>query len=999
MKTEVQIMKAKKMLSLLLAVVLALSLLPTAASAVGTAAETTEAGFDEKASPDADANPIAGVLTSGTVEVSTWAELGAALNAGGRIVLTADVTPENPYWADALTVPSGVTATLDLNGHTVDRGYGSNTEPGWDGSVIIISGTLTLMDSDPAAGGSITGGFPDQYGGGVQILGGTFNLEGGSITGNSAGKTGFFGTEGLGGGVYLQSGTFNMSGGSISGNKALGSSMGNPLGRGGGVYITGGTFNFTGGTISGNDAGAIGGGVYLASTYSGHDGTINVSGGATVTDNTVGTKNSNVYLEEGGVLTVTGALTGTIGVTMQTPGTFTSGLSGNGTKENFKSDNTDYGVALSGTEATLLPSETMPAAVFTATGPDTGTLSNVTAGMTYAIDGGAAVEITGASVDLTGLAPCTIKVVQPGNGTTTADSEAQSIAVTKAETPNLAVTQPSTIGGTGTIPTDSTHEYRAEGDAAWTACTGETTGLAAGTYYVRVKASGTVLASAYQTVTINAFVPTQEPTPNATFTATGYDTGTLTGVTAGMTYAIDGGTAVTITDTSVELTDLAPCTITVMLPGNGTTTIDSDAQTITVTRAETPNLAVTQPSTIGGRGVVETTEAHEWSSNTYDWEDCSVSQDWPQDCTIFIRVKASGTVLASAYQTVTINAFVPTQEPTPNATFTATGYDTGTLTGVTAGMTYAIDGGSAVEIAGTTVDLTGLVPCTITILQPGNGTTTIDSDAQTITVTRAETPTLEPVQPSVFGGKGTIPTDSTHEYRAEGDAEWTACTGETTGLAAGTYYVRVAAVGTVLASDAQEIVIDPAPAPLLADETSDEEEGLPFTDVHEDDWFYDAVVWAYPDVATGTTDTTFSPYATCTRAQMVTFLWRAAGRPEPGATDNPFSDVDEGAYYYKAVLWAVENGITQGIGGGRFDPDGTVSRAQSVTFLWRALGGGAGTENPFADVQDGMYFYDAVLWAVENGITQGTSATTFSPDDDCLRAQIVTFLYRAYGEK
>jgi len=270
--------------------------------------------------------------------------LQAAFSAGGNIVLTADVTPENPYWADALTVSSDVTATLDLNGHTVDRGY---TEQGFDGSVIKIYGTLTVTDS--ASGGSITGGFPDQYGGGVQIQGGTFNLLGGAITGNSVGKTGFFGTEGLGGGVYMQSGTFNMSGGAITGNKALGSSMGTSLGRGGGVYISGGAFNFTGGTISGNDAGAIGGGVYLASTYSGHDGEISVSGDATVTDNTVGSAASNVFLEEGGVLAVSSSLTGTIGVTMQTPGVFTGGLSGNGTKENFTSD--DAGLVVSLTDA------------------------------------------------------------------------------------------------------------------------------------------------------------------------------------------------------------------------------------------------------------------------------------------------------------------------------------------------------------------------------------------------------------------------------------------------------------------------------------------------------------------------------------------------------------------------------------------------------------------------------------------------------------------------
>ena len=172
-----------------------------------------------------------------------------------------------------------------------------------------------------------------------------------------------------------------------------------------------------------------------------------------------------------------------------------------------------------------------------------------------------------------------------------------------------------------------------------------------------------------------------------------------------------------------------------------------------------------------------------------------------------------------------------------------------------------------------------------------------------------------------------------------------------------------------------------------------------FVDVPEDSYYYDAVKWAVEnEITQGTSDTTFSPSASCTRAQMVTFLWRAAGKPEPTSTTTAFTDIDASAYYYKAVLWAFENGITLGTSDTTFSPDATVTRSQSVTFLFRALSGAAGTENPFKDVQDGAFYYDAVKWAVENGITQGTSSTTFSPDDDCLRAQIVTFLYRAYNK-
>ena len=172
-----------------------------------------------------------------------------------------------------------------------------------------------------------------------------------------------------------------------------------------------------------------------------------------------------------------------------------------------------------------------------------------------------------------------------------------------------------------------------------------------------------------------------------------------------------------------------------------------------------------------------------------------------------------------------------------------------------------------------------------------------------------------------------------------------------------------------------------------------------FVDVAEDSYYYDAVKWAVENgITNGVDETHFAPNASCTRAQMVTFLWRAAGKPEPTITATAFTDIDASAYYYKAVLWAYENGITLGTSDTTFSPNDTVTRAQSVTFLFRALSGVAGTENPFLDVKEDAYYADAVMWAVQHGITLGTSDTMFSPENDCLRAQIVTFLYRAYNE-
>ena len=169
-----------------------------------------------------------------------------------------------------------------------------------------------------------------------------------------------------------------------------------------------------------------------------------------------------------------------------------------------------------------------------------------------------------------------------------------------------------------------------------------------------------------------------------------------------------------------------------------------------------------------------------------------------------------------------------------------------------------------------------------------------------------------------------------------------------------------------------------------------------FVDVATGSYYEDAVDWAVENgITKGTDDTHFSPDGICTRAHAVTFLWRTAGSPASKTSTMPFTDVPVGSYYYDAVLWAVENGITKGTSDTTFSPNMTCSRAQIVTFLWRSeKSPAAGTANPFADVKSTAYYADAVLWAVKENITKGTTSTTFSPNADCTRAQIVTFLWR-----
>lgn len=182
----------------------------------------------------------------------------------------------------------------------------------------------------------------------------------------------------------------------------------------------------------------------------------------------------------------------------------------------------------------------------------------------------------------------------------------------------------------------------------------------------------------------------------------------------------------------------------------------------------------------------------------------------------------------------------------------------------------------------------------------------------------------------------------------------------------------------------KKIVVTPAPI---------------FDDVAEDTYYFDAVTWAATNgITTGTSATTFSPDMACSRAQVVTFLWRAAGSPAPTSSTNPFTDVASGQYYYDAVLWAVENGITNGTSATTFSPDKVCTRAEVVTFLKRAVAkttAPSEAENPFADVADGQWYTEAVMWAVEKGITTGTGGNNFSPNVNCDRGQIVTFLYRA----
>ena len=251
-------------------------------------------------------------------------------------------------------------------------------------------------------------------------------------------------------------------------------------------------------------------------------------------------------------------------------------------------------------------------------------------------------------------------------------------------------------------------------------------------------------------------------------------------------------------------------------------------------------------------------------------------------------------------------------------------------------------------------------------------------------------------------------TGATAEYSMDGENWQPSPT--FTGLTSGTtytFYVRYAATDNYNASPASDAVkfttrrhssatVTPTPTPKPEPTPDDSSK---FADVPANAYFADAVKWAVDKgITNGLSDTMFGPYESCTRAQIVTFLWRAAGSPEPKAMSS-FADVSTDAYYAKAVAWAVENGITTGTGDGKFSPDATCTRAQSVTFLFRAIGKLVDSKAEFSDVLTDSYYANAVAWAVENGVTNGIGDGLFGPDNSCTRAQIVTFLFRAYQGK
>ena len=607
----------------------------------------------------------------------------------------------------------------------------------------------------------------------------------------------------------------------------------------------------------------------------------------------------------------------------------------------------------------------------------------------------------------------TIKVVVTSSVESGSITSNATTTVEKADGPaaptGLAGVAPTFDGGSdGKITgTATTMEYST--DSSFTNPTGtvcpdtETTGLTAGTYYVRYKETATHKAGANATVTVPAYVAA--PVYSISLDATG--TQTFTAATVG--YAAQTAKTVTVSNTGNNATGA----LTVALSGN-------NASSFTLSKTSIADIAVSGNDTFT---VVPNTGL---AAGTY---------------TATVTVSGGNSITASFDVSFTVNPAAPTYSialsPSGTQTFTAAtvGYGAqsaktitvnNTGTGATGALTVALSGNNAssftlsktsiADIAVSGNDTFTVVPNTG--LAAGTYTATVTvSGGNSITASFNVSFTVNSAGGGGNGGGGGGGSVSTYAITVEDAKNGDVAVSPKSASKDTTVTVTVdpdkgytLETLTVADKNGKEIELTnkgdgkytfKMPASKVTVKATFMEDNTMlnyFVDVFATDYYYDAVLWAVEEgITNGTSATTFSPGADCTRAQMATFLWRAAGSPEPVGTTNPFADIAADAYYAKAVQWAYEQGITGGTSATTFSPDAACTRAQMVTFLHRVAEGKPVSDTVvFADIKADKYYAKSVQWAYEQKITVGTSATTFSPDDPCTRAQMVTFLYRYF---
>ena len=506
--------------------------------------------------------------------------------------------------------------------------------------------------------------------------------------------------------------------------------------------------------------------------------------------------------------------------------------------------------------------------------------------------------------------------------------------------------------------------------------------------------------------------------PAADFDTKDAGTGKAVTIAAGGSFVISGADATNYTLTQPTVSDLTaditPATLTA--PGNQTVTIRNNVttkQTVSlpaVSGVEADGTLIPASVTVSENSAAcfAVAPTYEAGVITYQLADGLDAAHVSETQTVTVTLGFGGNYNTVSYQlTISITDRQPQAELTYTGATVMTYGETLTLRSAggsgSGAVSYTVreDTGKA-EITGDQLKATQAGTVYVMVHKAADADYTEASSSEVAITIRKAVPTGTPAYTKITSAGKTLAdaklTTVGGTFSVPGSVAWELP--DTTTVVANRAYTWIFTPGdtTNYESISGEIVlynfVDTPYFPGIIGDSSK----FNFHDVTRFDYFYDAVKWAVDhDITSGTGRFTFSPNAACTRAQTVTFLWRAAGSPRPVSTVNPFTDVHYGDYFYQAVLWAVENGITMGTSATTFSPDATVTRAQVVTFIWRANGQPAAWNSGFTDVSADAYYAKAVAWAVQNGITTGTGFGVFSPDAACTRAQIVTFLYRYLG--
>ena len=593
----------------------------------------------------------------------------------------------------------------------------------------------------------------------------------------------------------------------------------------------------------------------------------------------------------------------------------------------------------------------------------------------------------------------TSKTGKWADGSTDAVTAAWSIGKATQEAPNgLIGVAPTTEGGSdGKITgVDATMEYRAESETIYTACTGiEIENLSAGNYFVRYAEDHNHFASPDAEVTVGEGKPLADFT--ITFNGNG-GSGSMEPVTvkAGTNYILPACGFTAPADQEFKAWEIGGAEYKV----GDSYTVDRDTEikalwensvitptTYTVTVGNDGNgTGTASPSTAAAGTTITLTATPKTGYHFKEWEVISGGVTIKDDKFLMpndnVEVKAifEKDAPAPTEYTITYDLAGGTAEGNPDTYTIET--RTFTLKNPTKSG-YTFTGWS-----GTGLDGENNMTVTIPTGSTGNRTYTAhwryNGSGHSYSYYTIK---------ATAGAGGSISPSGNVSVREGRDQTFTITPDK--GYAVANVKIDGKSIGAVKSYTFENVSRTHTIEVIFMKANGNPQTGV-FVDVATGSYYEDAVDWAVENgITKGTDDTHFSPDGICTRAQAVTFLWRTAGSPASKTSTMPFTDVPVGSYYYDAVLWAVENGITKGTSDTTFSPNMTCSRAQIVTFLWRSeKSPAAGTANPFADVKSTAYYADAVLWAVKENITKGTTSTTFSPNADCTRAQIVTFLWR-----